>query len=75
MNASGVPASLALIFRWTIPESARYICDTKQDSAKALWDTEAGTRALFAGWAHGGFDDMNNFKVEDVEANGGSGHG
>lgn len=50
-GVGGVPALIALIFRWTIPESGRYTCDIKRDSWKALVDTADGTTGFFSRWS------------------------
>ncbi len=72
-GVGGIPALLALIFRWTIPESPRYTYDIKQDSIRAAWDTATGTTGLFAGWSRSGFDDDDEehaHVIEDGESDG-----
>ena len=39
VGVGAVPALIAIIFRWTIPESGRYTYDVKQDARTALKDT------------------------------------
>lgn len=39
VGVGAVPALMAIIFRWTIPESGRYTYDVKQDARTALKDT------------------------------------
>lgn len=53
-GVGGIPALIALIFRWTIPESPRYTWDIKRNSVKAVWDTAEGTTGLFSGWSRRG---------------------
>jgi PHS family inorganic phosphate transporter-like MFS transporter len=39
VGVGAVPALIAILFRWTIPESGRYTYDVKQDARTALKDT------------------------------------
>ena len=39
VGVRAVPALIAILFRWTIPESGRYTYDVKQDARTALKDT------------------------------------
>lgn len=39
VGVGAVPAAIAIVFRWTIPESGRYTYDVKQDARTALKDT------------------------------------
>ena len=39
VGVGAVPALVAIIFRWTIPESGRYTYDVEQDARTALKDT------------------------------------
>jgi len=39
VGVGAVPALVAILFRWTIPESGRYTYDVKQDARTALKDT------------------------------------
>jgi hypothetical protein len=39
VGVGAVPAMIAILFRWTIPESGRYTYDVKQDARTALKDT------------------------------------
>ncbi|OQO13274.1 hypothetical protein B0A48_01502 [Cryoendolithus antarcticus] len=39
VGVGAVPAAIAIIFRWTIPESGRYTIAVKQDAKTALSDT------------------------------------
>jgi PHS family inorganic phosphate transporter-like MFS transporter len=39
VGVGAIPALIAILFRWTIPESGRYTYDVKQDARTALKDT------------------------------------
>ena len=58
-----MPALIALLFRWTIPESGRYTCDIKRDSWRALVDTVHGT----TGWLSRSHSDSDRHAKTDVE--------
>ena len=68
-GVGGVPALVALLFRWTIPESGRYTCDIKRDSWKAFVDTVDGTTGwLSRSQSSSGQQGGKGFELEDVEA-------
>ena len=64
-GVGAVPAIVAILFRWTIPESGRYTYDVRQDGPRALSDTRKVFRKSSKASVGASAHEMQRVDVQD----------